>query len=123
MVFSPRHDPDLEEEPPLDPAAERIHQRLRNLLRISSLIMAAGLVAVFSAILYRVVNDKDGGGASGPATEIAVPAAAGARILAATPDGDRLALVVEEADGTRTAVVVDLGTGAVVARTRLVTAP
>jgi hypothetical protein len=122
MALLPRQDPDLDDEPPLDPAAERIHQKMRGLLRMSGFIMGAGLLAVFSAILYRVVN-SDGGRRAGPATEIAVPAPQGARLLAATPSGDRLALLVEEPDGSRAAVVVDLATGSVVARTRLVTGP
>lgn len=91
------------------------------MLRMSSLIMAGGLLAVFSAILYRVVKDDDR--PAGAAAEIAVPAASGARLLAATPDGERLALLVEDADGTRSAVVVDLQSGAVVSRARLVATP
>ena len=122
MALLPRHDtdPDEPEEKPLEPAAERIQERMRGMLRMSSLIMAGGLLAVFSAILYRVVKDDGPSAATG---EIAVPATAGARLLAATPDGERLALLVEDADGTRSAVVVDLSSGAVVSRARLVATP
>lgn len=77
--------------------------------------MAGGMLAVFSVILYRVVN---GGGAApaNPPPAIAVPAAAGEMIVAATPSGDRLSLVLQAADGTRSVAVVDLANGRVLTR-------
>ncbi len=118
--LSSRPSPAVEdpEEPPLDPAVERVHQKLRTLLRISTLVMVAGLIAVFAAILYRVTRDGDSGR---PIGEVTVPAPGGASIASASSDGDRLTLVVDEPGGGRQAVVVDLASGAVVARVRLVT--
>lgn len=118
--LSSRPSPAVEdpEEPPLDPAVERVHQKLRTLLRISTLVMVAGLIAVFAAILYRVTRDGDSGR---PIGEVTVPAPGGASIASASADGDRLTLVVDEPGGGRQAVVVDLASGAVVARVRLVT--
>lgn len=114
-----RHDTDPEEpqEKPLDPASERLQERMKSLVRLSSLIMAGGMLAVFSVILYRVVN----GGETAPtaAARITVPSAAGDKIVSATPDGNRMVLLVEAGDGIRTAVVVDLATGAVTSRVTL----
>ncbi len=47
---------DDDQEPPLDPAAERLQRRLKRMLGFSSLIMVAGLIAVFAAILYKVTS-------------------------------------------------------------------
>ncbi len=117
--LSSRPSPALEdpEEPPLDPAVERVHQKLRGLLRVSTLVMAAGLIAVFAAILYRVTRDGDSGR---PLGDVTVPAPTGASIASASADGDRLTLVVDEPGGGRMAVVVDLASGEVIARVRLI---
>lgn len=117
--LSSRPSPALDdpEEPPLDPAVERVHQKMRGLLRVSTLVMAAGLIAVFAAILYRVTRSED---SARPLGEVAVPAATGATIASASAAGDRLTLVVDEPGGGRQAVVVDLATGTVIARVRLV---
>jgi hypothetical protein len=117
--LSSRPSPALDdpEEPPLDPAVERVHQKMRGLLRVSTLVMVAGLIAVFAAILYRVSSSGDSGR---PLGEVTVPAATGASIASASADGDRLTLVVDEPGGGRQAVVVDLASGTVIARVRLV---
>lgn len=113
--------PDDEKETPLDPAQERLQRRLTRLVRISGVTMAAGLIAVFSAILYRTVN-RPSTAHAGPTLEIAVPAPSGATILSSSASGDLLTMIVDAPEG-RTAVVVDLRNGAVVARARLVTQP
>lgn len=109
-------------EKPLDPAAERLQKRLTGLVRTSGLIMAAGLLAVFSVILYRTI----GGGAQDRravhSADIAVSAASGARILSTDLDGNALAMLVED-DSGRSVVVVDLSTGSVMSRVRLVAKP
>jgi hypothetical protein len=117
--LSSRPSPALDdpEEPPLDPAVERVHQKMRGLLRVSTLVMAAGLIAVFAAILYRVTRSED---SARPLGEVTVPAATGATIASASAAGDRLTLVVDEPGGGRQAVVVDLASGTVIARVRLV---
>jgi len=119
-ILSPRPPPDLDdaEEQPLDPAVERVHQKLRGLLRVSTLVMVAGLLAVFAAIFYRVYS-AGGGSAGRPLGDVMVPAPTGASIASASTAGDRLTLVVDEPGGGRQAVVVDLATGTVIARVRL----
>jgi len=78
------------EEPPLDPAMERVRRRLVRLLIGSFAIMILGLIAVFSTIVYRL-NDGAGDGApAGPApsvAEIALPA--GSEILSTSISGQR----------------------------------
>lgn len=64
-------DPALdEEEKPLDPAAQRIEQRIRKLMLVAGLTLAIGFVSVFGAILYRVMSSGD----SPSAPEVAQPA-------------------------------------------------
>ncbi|WP_208948172.1 hypothetical protein [Segnochrobactrum spirostomi] len=110
-----------EKEAPLDPAAERLQRRLTRLVRISGVTMAAGLIAVFSAILYRTVN-RPSTAHTGAPLDIAVPAPSGATILSSNTSGDLLTMVVDAPEG-RMAIVVDLRNGSVVARARLVTQP
>ena len=44
------------EDAPLDPAVERVQARLRRLILISGLTLGVGILAVFGAILYRIVT-------------------------------------------------------------------
>ncbi|AXS41772.1 hypothetical protein [Breoghania sp. L-A4] len=108
------------DETPLDPAAERLQQKLRRLVFFSSLIMVGGLIAVFSVILYKVI---------GPGAK---PAAISAEAIAATiavgPDAKvrdiefengRMIVLIEE--GTATALLqIDPATGRVLSRTDFV---
>ncbi|MGQ7794186.1 fimbrial protein [Faunimonas sp. B44] len=114
------HDPAKfdEEEPPLDPAAERVRQKLARLLLGSLGVMLLGLIAVFAAIVYKI-----GGGdrAAVPqesavlspeqaiAGEVRLPAGAEIRHLAL--EGRTALLHVVEADGTAALVLLDLETG------------
>lgn len=51
--MAPRGD---DEEPPLDPALQRVQARLRNLMLIAGGTLGLGMFAVFGAILYRIVT-------------------------------------------------------------------
>ena len=64
--------PELEEEQekPLDPKLEHIRKRMLRLLGISIGILFAGLVAVFSAIIYKINSDDDYTAASSPGSVI-----------------------------------------------------
>jgi hypothetical protein len=111
---------DIDEEAPLDPAAERLRRKLARLVLVSGGIMFAGLIAVFAAIVYRLgMLDAIPGARSGaPAglvrAQIAVPA--GATLLSADIDGARALLAVAAADGSTELLHVDLATGAVLGR-------
>jgi len=104
-------------EKPLDPAAERIQAKLKRLLFGSSLVMIAGFIAVFAAILYKI-NTNNGGVADG---QFAATVAVGAQadVLQATlADGLLLVLVRE---GSRTSLLrFDPVTGKELGRTDFV---
>lgn len=103
---------------PLDPALERVQRKLKRLVAISGAIMAAGLVAVFAAIFYRLaIADKPGETAAGPA-ELTLRLPTGAAILGASASGDRLTLIVADGDGERTLWIVSLEDGRVLQRVR-----
>jgi hypothetical protein len=115
-----------EDEAPLDPAQERLRRKLVRLLFVSGGIMMLGLIAVFSAIVYKVGEggalQPPAGGVSFSAEApvegvIAVPA--GYRLLGATLDGERALLSLEAPDGSSLLLLVDLRTGAELARHRL----
>lgn len=109
-----------DDDAPLDPAAERLQQKLRRLVFFSSLIMLAGFVAVFSVIIYKVA----GPGASSSALngeELAATISVGP--IATVRDVEfvngRMMVLVEE--GAATALLqIDPVTGRVLGRTDFV---
>jgi hypothetical protein len=111
---------DIDEEAPLDPAAERLRRKLARLVLVSGGIMFAGLIAVFAAIVYKLgmlgaVPGARSGGRPGPVqAQIAVPA--GATLLSTDIDGSHALLAVAAADGSTELIHVDLATGAVLGR-------
>jgi hypothetical protein len=108
---------DRDDEPPLDPAQERLRKKLVRLLFVSGGIMIAGLIAVFSAIVYKLGEAGEGTrlSAGDPlAARLALPA--GARILSADLDGGRALLVVEAAGGGQSLILLDLASGRVLGR-------
>jgi len=112
---------DDDEEQPLDPAAARIQQKLRRLILISGLTLGIGMIAVFSAILYRVVkSEPDGAGAAKPvyaSGELLVPK--GSTVVSSSKDGDFLTVTIRTEAGSEVRVI-DLRTRAVVSRIRFV---
>jgi hypothetical protein len=109
---------DRDDEPPLDPAQERLRQKLVRLLFVSGAIMAAGLIAVFSAIVYKLNGAGETDAAAGDrlsakTIEATLALPEGARILSADLDGDRALVLVEEGDGARSLLLVDLASGRV----------
>jgi hypothetical protein len=108
---------DRDDEPPLDPAQERLRKKLVRLLIVSGGIMIVGLIAVFSAIVYKL---GEAGESAPPSTAepIEAPLAlpSGARILSADLDGERALVVVEAADGGQSLILLDLASGTIVGR-------
>ena len=111
-----------DEEPPLDPAVERVRRKLVRLLIGSFGIMILGLIAVFSTIVYRL-TDEPGVPAERantvPATaNIALPN--GAKVLSASVSGSRTLLHIHvpgEAHGRL--VVIETDSGKVIGRFKL----
>ena len=115
---------DDDEEPPLDPAAEKLRRKLTRLLVGSFGIMGLGFVAVFIAILYR--TGVFGGPeapplavASGAGVSASIPLEAGERVVASDLDGNRILLRVENAGGAESLILFDASAGQVVGRYRL----
>lgn len=86
---------------------ERVQRKLRKLVLVSGLIMAAGLVAVFAAILYRISEAEN----RRPPSELALDLPQGASVRSATATADRITVVVERADGKTSIFVFDAATG------------
>jgi hypothetical protein len=113
-----------DDDKPLDPSVKRVETRVRRLILIAGLTLGLGIIAVFAAILYRIVNldttvkaiSLDAAIPSLSLTEMGLPA--DARLVATALDGNRLALTYEAGEGTVT-VVVDLKSDAVVSRLRV----
>jgi hypothetical protein len=81
----PQHSAADGEDKPLDPATEAVRRKMVRLLLGSFGVMVLGLIAVFSAIVYKMSTGAVSI-ASGPLeAEIALPA--GSRILSTSLDG------------------------------------
>ncbi len=106
-----------QKEAPLDPAAERVQARLKRLLFGSTLIMFAGLVAVFAAILYKINTNESG-----------VPSDAFASTVVIGPDAEVLQVTFAESimlvlvrEGSKTALLrIDPLSGKQIGRTEFV---
>ncbi|MGB3503732.1 MAG: fimbrial protein [Mesorhizobium sp.] len=107
-----------QDEKPLDPAAERLRQRLVRFLAINLGILFFAVLVVIGAVIYRA-------GFFGKSTpeapvaeiaangEIAVPA--GADILSQSLSGDRLSLHIRR-EGADAILIFDLGSGRQIGR-------
>ncbi|PTW59720.1 hypothetical protein C8N35_106104 [Breoghania corrubedonensis] len=93
---------------------------MKRLVLFSSLIMVAGLVAVFSAIIYKVNARSDSASAvSGAQMAATISVGPDARVLSTQVDGARLFMLVEE--GTARALLqFDATTGKLLGRTDFV---
>jgi hypothetical protein len=111
-------------ETPLDPAMERVRQKLRRLILVSGTTVLVGFLAVLFAVMYKIAPDRSKPALPAGAEDVTIGNVlpAGARIVSTALDGTLLALTIEVAGATRI-VVVDLGTGAVVRRIELGAAP
>ena len=113
-----------DDEKPLDPAVERVRARLSRLMLIAGLTLGLGILAVFAAILYRIVTADAtvkplAPDAANPTLSLAamgVPA--GARLISTALDGDRAMLTYDDGAGTLI-VIVNMRSGAVVGRFRV----
>lgn len=104
-------------EAPLDPAVERVRQRLKRLIIISSTTLLVGVVAVLVAVIYRIGPDRSKGPLKPAAAEISIAGAmpAGSQLLSTALDGTLMALTFD-IGGTKHVVIVDLAAGSVVRR-------
>lgn len=98
---------------------ERVQRKLRRLLVVSSLVMVAGLVAVFAAIFYRLSRIDTV--SQPPELTLSVPE--GATVRSATATGDRITLVLEGEGGKTSVHVFDAATGAERQTIRLISGP
>jgi hypothetical protein len=102
------------EDKPLDPAAQRVQAKLKRLLLGSSLIMFAGLIAVFAAIFYKINSNE--GGSSGAVFVESVNVGANAEVLQASISEGMMLVLVRE--GTTTALLrFDPANGKLLGRT------
>jgi hypothetical protein len=118
---------DTETEQPLDPATEKVRQKMMRLLLVSIGIMMIGLMAVLGAIVYKIGSGEkravaDGGNAGVPVEpgfEGRLDLPDGAEIQSSDLDGDRVLLGLRLADGRRELVIYSLSDSRVVARIAL----
>ncbi len=128
MVRSPSAAPikaapaDDDEEPPLDPAVERVRQRLKRLIVISSTTLLVGVVAVLVAVVYRIGPERGKSAIAPAASETVIAAAvpAGAHVLSSALDGTTMALTVD-IGGTSHIILIDLAAGSIIRRYSLET--
>lgn len=103
-----------QDEKPLDPAAERVRQRLVRFLVINLGILFFAVMVVIGAVIYRAgFFSKSPAATASPAviaTDAAITIPSGAEILSQSVSGDRLSLHLRQT-GADTIVIFDLTTG------------
>lgn len=92
---------------PLDPAAQRLQQKMRRLVLISSLTMVLGLAAVFVAIIYRI-NRIDETATRDFVASLSVPA--GQEVRSATLSDGKIVLLLR-AGGSDSLAIFDAQSG------------
>jgi hypothetical protein len=122
---------DDDEEKPLDPAAEKLRQRLVRFMVINLVVVFGLVFIVVGALVYRNMNDTPApppvSGVRPPEGEgvltgvIALPA--GARVVSQSLSGERLSVEAELADGKRAIFLYDTRLARIIARYDIAIAP
>ena len=99
--------PELAEEAPLDPAAERVRRKMVRLLAVSMSIMFIGVFAVLAAVIFQI---GESGQARFQAGEIAIPS--GFVIVESDVSDAALMLRGTDADGAPLVLIYDRRSGA-----------
>jgi hypothetical protein len=109
-----------EDEKPLDPAMERVRQKMVRLLAISLGVMMIGLMAVLGAIVYKMSGGREtarsGMSASGAVIAGSIALPKGAYLNSHSLSGDRISLDVTLRGGAREIEVFDMVSQKIVAR-------
>ncbi|AJY47639.1 hypothetical protein [Martelella endophytica] len=109
-----------EEDEPLDPAVELVRRRMLRLQVISALIMIVSLMAVFGAIIYKVMG-RDDAAQVATSSGVVVPADAPRALTATLPRGFQIANISygdgqaliygQKENGEQTMYLYDLNSG------------
>lgn len=115
-------EPDDQEEKPLDPAMESVRRKMVRLQIVSGAIMFVSLMAVFGAVVYKVMHSEP---AAPAATVSGVPSDAplaatvslplGFKVQSTSFSSGQILFYGETAEGRNKALVFDLRTGRTVA--------
>ena len=123
---------DDEEDKPLDPAAEKLRQRLVRFMVINLVVVFGLVFIVVAALVYRNMSDdapppNRAGEIRPPEGEgvltgsIALPA--GARVVSQSLSGERLSVEAELADGRRAIFIYDTRLARIISRFDVTVAP
>ncbi|MBY5754784.1 MULTISPECIES: hypothetical protein [Rhizobium] len=117
-------EPDDQEEKPLDPAMESVRRKMVRLQIVSGAIMFVSLMAVFGAVVYKVMNSEPKETASA-VTASGVPSDAplvatvslplGFKVQSTSFSAGQILFYGETVEGKNKALVYDLRTGRTVA--------
>ena len=118
-------EPEIEDEKPLDPALEKVRRKMIRLQIVSGFVMFVSLMAVFGAVVYKVVSKGNDAPAATASQTSPVPSDNPLNLLAALPagftvvstslSGSQILFYGKAADGGARAYVFDLTTGRIVA--------
>ena len=105
-----RHDTDIAEDEPLDPAFEAVRRKMVRLLAVSMGVMFVGIAAVLVAVVWRLNQS----GPDGP-TSAALIVPQGFLVDSAQANAERVTLVGRLPDGVQKVLVFDGQTGEIIA--------
>ncbi len=120
-VVRPHPADDRDEEPPLDPAVERVRRKLMRFALVNLLILFVAIAAVVGAIAYRL--SRQPARLSGERIEADLRVPQGAEVVAHSYSSEGLSLLIALPDNSREVLVFDPATGREKARYRIGTMP
>lgn len=117
-MTGPNATQDVEEEKPLDPAAERVRRKLVRFMGINLAILFAAVMAVVLAVVYQSLAPSDGAETassppvpSGESFDGSIALPENAQVVSHGVSGNRLTLYLRNADGSEVIRIFDLDAG------------
>ncbi|WP_274427277.1 fimbrial protein [Chelativorans sp. YIM 93263] len=108
---------DLEEEKPLDPAAERVRRKLVRFMGINLAILFTAVMVVVLAFVYKSLTPNEGTEASsspvasGGSVDIQIALPGGAEVVSHGLFGNRLTIYLRNSDGSEAIEIFGLDQG------------
>ena len=114
----------IEEEAPLDPAAERLRRKMVRLLAVSIGVRLVGVMAVLGAVVYKIGESGEEARVgtrelAGAPLDFSIDLPEAARVIGASLDGNRIMLHIMLPEGAERLMVYSLNGGGVLATVAL----
>jgi hypothetical protein len=112
---------DDDDDKPLDPAVERVRNKMVRFMLINLGILFFALIVVVGALVYKSYGGRKAAPADGKVAEATIALPAGAKVIGHDFADGQLSIEAELPDGGHTIFIYDLAAQAIVGRYRIAT--